>query len=189
MNKENTAQTFSGLVKNNRVLRNGFMGLLLVVLVETFALAFRHQIIVIVPSNQMVKATYTSNSADEGALSSWGLYLVTLLGNVTPSNADFVANSVGHLLAPNVYKDVMGGIADLVKHVKEDQLTTKFDPAIVKCDANKGVVWINGWMTTYDAHGTSSRQEVTYEIYFDVVNYQPRVIGFNHYEGKPHMGQ
>lgn len=189
MNKENTSLTYSGLTKNNRVLRLGFLGMMLLVIIETFGLVFRSQIITIVPSNVMTKATYTATSADEGALSSWGLYLATLMGNVTPSNADFTAETIGHLLSPGIYKDVMAGIENQVKHIKEDQLTLSYAAAEVKCNTSKNVVYVDGWLTSTDSHGTSTKEERTYEIYFSVANYQPVVVGLTSYTGKPHMGQ
>ena len=189
MNKEAMQTTYSGLAKNNRVLRLALIGVVVANLFLVIGLVFRSQIVTIVPSNVMTKATYTSSSADESALSSWGLYVATLLGNVTPANADFTAATVGQLLSPSIYKTVMDGIATQVKHIKQDQLTLKFDPAEVKFNAAKGAVTINGWLTTTDAHGTAQRADTTYEIYFDVVNYQPRIIGLTSYGGKPDAGQ
>ncbi|AGG89107.1 TraE protein [Rhodanobacter denitrificans] len=189
MNQEAAARRFSGLHQDNRALRLAVVASLLVNVVLVIGFVFRTQIVTIVPSNVMTKATYTANSADEGALSSWGLYLATLLGNVTPANADFTADSVGHLLAPGIYKDVMSGISDQVAKIKTGQLTLQFEPAAVKFDVTKSVVYVDGWLSTTDAHGTSQREERTYEIYFDVVNYQPRVVGLTSYLGKPHFGQ
>lgn len=189
MNKDALHTTYSGLVKNNRVLRLAVVALLGANFLLVMGIVFRSQIVTIVPSNVMTKSTYTSNSADDSALSSWGLYVATLLGNVTPSNADFTADTVGHLLTPSIYKKVMDGIAAQVTRIKQDQLTLKFDPAEVKYNAAKGAVTVNGWLTTTDTHGTSQRQDTTYEIYFDVVNYQPRVVGLTSYPGKPKDGQ
>lgn len=189
MNKEALQTTYSGLVKNNRALRLVVVFSMAANLLLVFGLVFRSQIVTIVPSNVMTKSTYTATSADEGAQSSWGLYVATLLGNVTPANADFTADTIGHLLSPSIYKAVMDGIAAQVKHIKQDQLTLRFDPAEVKYNAAKGAVTVNGWLTTSDSHGTSQRTETTYEIYFDVVNYQPRIVGLTSYGGKPNSGQ
>ena len=189
MNAPAAAARFSTLHQNNRVLRFAVVVLLLMVLGLAFGLVFRTQIITIVPSNAMVKSTYTATSADESALTSWGLSLATLLGNVTPSNADFVSESIGHMLAPGIYKEVMDGIASQVMKIKTNQLTLKFDPADIKFDQRKTLVFVNGWLTTTDSHGTEQREERTYELYFKVVNYQPVVVGLTSYVGKPHFGQ
>lgn len=189
MNEATTAQRFSSLNQTIRVLRLLAVAQTITIAVLVIGFVFKTQIVTIVPSNVMSKATYTSSTADEGALSSWGLYIATLLGNVTPSNADFVADSMGHLLSPSIYKTVMGGVSDQVAKIKTDQLTLQFDPAKVKFDSAKNVVFVDGWLTTTDAHGSAHREERTYEIYFSVVNYQPRVVGLDSYAGKPHFGK
>jgi len=177
MNTDALSRRFSGLHSDNRVLRLCVVFLLVTNVALVFGFVF------------MTKSTYTANTADESALSSWGLYLSTLLGNVTPANADFTADTVGHLVAPSIYKRVMDGISQQVTKIKTDQLSLQFDPAEVKFSAGKSAVTVDGWLTTTDSHGTSSREEFTYEIYFDVVNYQPRIVGLNSYAGKPDVGK
>lgn len=188
MNVDSTNERFSDLHKNNRVLRLAVVALLLANLVTGYGLATHKEIVTINPPNAMTKATYSADSAGDGALSSWGLYVAELIGNVTPSNADFVANTIGYLAAPSIYKEIMAGISDQTAKIKTDQLTLQFDPAEVKFDATKQAVYVDGWLTTTDSHGSTHREELTYEIYFRVVNYQPRVIGLTSYAGKPHFG-
>lgn len=187
MNQEAAARTLSGLHKDNRALRLALVVLVVANVILVFAQVFRSQIVTIIPSNSMVKSTYTATSADEGALSSWGMYVAELLGNVTPATADFTADSLGHILAPSIYKQVMAGVADQVAKIKADQLTLRFDMAAVKFNAAKRAVYVSGWLSTTDSHGSQQRQERTFEIYFDVVNYQPRVIGLQSYDGAPRM--
>lgn len=189
MNRDVSEGRYSKLNQDNRVLRVGIVLSLVANVALSFGQVMRSQIVTIVPSNVMSKSTYTASTADEGALSSWGMYLANLLGNVTPSNADFTAETVGHLLGPSIYKQVMGGISEQVTKIKTEQLSLKFDAAEVKFNAAKNAVFVNGWLTTTDSHGTASREERTYEIYFDVVNYQPRVVGLTSYAGKPATGQ
>lgn len=189
MNEGAIHKRFSAQNQNLRVLRLLVVAQTLAIVGLVYGLVFRTQIVTIIPSNVMTKSTYTANSADQSALSSWGLYIATLLGNVTPSNADFVADSMGHLLSPSIYKQVMTGVADQVAKIKTDQLTLQFDPSEVKFNAAKNAVYVDGWLTTTDSHGSAHREERTYEVYFSVVNYQPRVIGLDSYAGKPHFGQ
>lgn len=187
MNKENARTTLSGVWQDNRTLRLALLFLLITNLGLGYALVFKSQIVTIVPSNVMTKSTYSASGADSNALTSWGLYISTLIGNATPANADFVANTMGALLAPSIYHTVMDGIAAQVATIKNDQLTLRFDPAQVKFSSAKNAVYVSGWQTTTDAHGSQQRKERTYEIYFDVVNYQPRVIGLTAYDGEPRL--
>lgn len=189
MNSESRDRRLSSMAADNRVLRLAVVFLLVVNVALGFGLVFRKQIVTIIPSNVMTKATYTADSADEGALSSWGMYVADLIGNVTPSNADFVAAQVGHILSPAIYKSVMSDLADQVTKIKENQLTLQFDPAEVKFNPAKNAVYVDGWLTTTDAHGSSHREERTYEMYFNVVDYQPRLVGLTSYPGSPHYGE
>ena len=189
MNAEKLHTSHASLMQDNRYLRVVAVVLSMLTLALGFGLVFRKQIVVIVPSNDLTKSTYTATSADQGALSSWGLYVATLLGNVTPSNGDFVANELGHLLAPSIYKKVMSSISDQVAKIQQDQLTLQFSPSAVAFNKSKDEVSVDGCLTTTDSHGSQHRQELTYHIYFTVVNYQPHVVGLTTTDGGIVIGQ
>ncbi|TPG92009.1 hypothetical protein EAH72_25175, partial [Pseudomonas caspiana] len=46
------------------------------------------------------------NTADEEYLKSFGLYASVLMGNVTPKNVNFVADSVSAFVDPAIYPEV-----------------------------------------------------------------------------------
>jgi conjugal transfer pilus assembly protein TraE len=189
MSGNGTENRFGTLHQNNRVLRFAVVLLLISTAVLAYSNAFRSQIVTIVPSNNLWKSTYTSTTADEGGLGGWGLSIAELIGNVTPTSADFVTNNLASIMTPDAYKAGVEKITEAVDKIKANQLVLKFDPTTLKVDEPKKVVYVNGWLITTDAHGTSSREEHTYVIYFTVLNYQPRVIGIDSYDGKPKFGQ
>lgn len=187
MNRDAARSSISNLWQDNRALRLALVVLVIANLGLAYGMVFKSKIVTIVPSNVMTKSTYTATSASQGALSSWGLYVATMLGNVTPSTADFTADAVGKLLAPGIYHKVMDQISSQIQAVKSDQLTLRYDVSGVQYDAHKNAVMVTGWLTTTDAHGSNQRKQQTYEIYFDVVNYQPRIVGLTAYDGSPKM--
>ena len=187
MNRDAARSSIANLWQDNRALRVALVALVLSNIVLAYGLAFKSKIVTVVPANEMTRSTYTASSADQGALSSWGLYVANMLGNVTPSTADFTADAIGKLLAPGIYHQVMDQISTQIQAVKSDQLTLRFDVSGVKYDARKNAVMVTGWLTTTDVHGSNQRKQQTYEIYFDVVNYQPRIVGLTAYDGDPKM--
>ncbi|OJY94429.1 MAG: hypothetical protein BGP25_05410 [Lysobacterales bacterium 63-13] len=176
-------QRWTEYAANNRALRTLVLGLITVNVVLVFMLAFRSEIITINPPDPKGIVTYERTRASEDALTSWGLYIATLLGNVSPKNAQFVSNSVGQILAPEIYQDVMRTVAEQAKAIEMDQLTLRFEPAEVKFDPNRNAVYVVGWLSTQDAHGSTNRVQRTYEMWWKVVNYQPRLVGLNAYAG------
>jgi conjugal transfer pilus assembly protein TraE len=51
---------------------------------------------------------------------SWGLYLAELLGNVTPTNADFIGKAIAPLLSTELYRSVMDALSEQVNALKID---------------------------------------------------------------------
>lgn len=182
-------QRWTEYAANNRALRALVLGLGLANLILLFLLAFRSEIVTINPPNAKGLITYSKTTASEDALTSWGLYVATLLGNVSPKNAEFVGNSIGNILAPSIYQDVMGSIAAQTKSITQDQLTLSFTPGEVKFDGNNNAVYVVGWLTTQDSHGTTNRVQRTYEMWWSVTDYQPRLVGLNAYEGGAKIGK
>lgn len=189
MNWSNLQERFVGLKADNRALRVGLLLLILSNVLLSWKVLVKSEIVTIIPSTAMSQQKYTSDTADEEALKGWGNYVAMMLGNVTPSNADFTAEIVGRLLEPGIYREVMDGIAKQIKTIKQEQLTLQFSASALKYDAANRVAYVTGWLSTTDAHGSSQRQQRTYEIWFKVVGYQPRIVSLNAYEGQPKVAQ
>ncbi len=180
-------QRWTEYAANNRALRAIVLGLAASNLILVMMVAFRSEIVTINPPDPKGVIAYERSKASEDALTSWGLYVATLLGNVSPKNAQFVSNSVGQILAPDLYQAVMTQIATQVKAIEADQLTLSFTPSEIKFDGNRDAVYVVGWLSTQDAHGTTNRVQRTYEMWWKVVDYQPRLVGLNAYLGGAQM--
>lgn len=180
-------ERWSEYAANNRALRAITLGQQLAILVLVCLLIFRHEIVTISPPDPRGLIQYGKSQASEDALTSWGLYLATLLGNVSPNNAEFVSNSVGQVLDPSIYQDVMQSVAAQTKRIQDDQLSLSFQPANIKFDAANRIVYVTGWLATRDAHGTAQKTQRTYELWWTVSNYQPRLTGMKAYEGDPQL--
>ena len=148
-------------------------------------LFFQSEIVVVVPPNADARLEYQRSQADEGAFSAWAMYFATLLGNVSPANAEFVAKTVGDSLAPAIYQNVMKAISAQVNNIKLDNLTLTYVADKVRVDVNKKCAWVTGWLTTTNARGQAQREQRTYEFYFSVQNYRPMLVGMQAYTGEP----
>lgn len=173
---------------NNRSLRVLVLGLLGANLLLIGILAFRSHVVTIIPPDAKGVLTYERSTASDDVLTSWSLYVSTLLGNVTPKNAPFVTNAIGQLLSPSIYQEVMRSVAEQAKHIETDQLTLSFAPADIKFDRERNAVFVTGWLVTQDAHGTANREQRTYELWWAIANYQPRLVGLKAYNGTAKFG-
>ena len=66
----------------------------------------QHETTRLIPPNLDKEVRIGWNTADEAYLKSFGLYASLLMGNVTPKNVNFVADSVSAFVDPAIYPEV-----------------------------------------------------------------------------------
>ncbi|HIH2749848.1 TPA: TraE/TraK family type IV conjugative transfer system protein [Burkholderia lata] len=124
------------------------------------------------------------NTADQSYLEGIGLYVADLVGNVTPRNADFVADRLSQILTPRIYKQAREQILTLANDpvFKSNGGSIRFDPTKIESEKETQKVFIIGQMVSSQIGSRTSRS-VVIEMKIFMRDGRPWVDSLDHYDG------
>lgn len=130
------------------------------------------------------------NSASESYYKSFGLYFATLVGNITPSNVDFIIEILSTFLDPEIYTSVKPKLIALSKDpiFRESGGASVFSPGHITYEPETSKVFVSGIMTmTSYAKSQPELKNVVYETAIHIKDGKPRINHLDSYEGtQPH---
>lgn len=175
--------SWDGAIKENRFHRLALLGAMLVILIQSIALWRQDSTIILVPPQMEERGQISGSSASEAVQVSWGMYIATLLGNVTPQSVEVLATNVGQHLSPRMYRPVLTQLQEQVKTIQEEQITVAFVPTLARWESSLPGVVVSGEMITRGIRGGEKRMQRTYELKFVVQNYRVLLDDLRAYEG------
>lgn len=178
-------QTREGALKENKISRIIIGVLACAVLMLAFAAANQKTTVVLVPPTLDANSSVGATSANSETKVAWGMYLAGLLGNITPTSAEFLKDSVSKHLSPRMYSPIREAIEQQVKLIQEEQITTSFTPTMGRYEADIDRVIVTGEVISRGRRGGAERREVrTYEMKFVTRNYNVLLDDLRTIEGK-----
>lgn len=178
-------ETWRNTIAENKFGRLLVAGLVLSNLIAVSFIMSRDQIVVIPPPNWTSELEISRDSANAEFLKSYGLFISTFLGNITPSNVEFVKSNVGRYFDPDVYAMIRDGIEAQAVAIRTEGLSISFTPRQVDYEQATRKVFVTGFTRTEGRGGQSDNVQRTYEFVFEIFNYTPQVVSFNIYRGPP----
>ena len=183
MNMARYEQTLIGKSNEVRTMRLVVAIVLAINVVLAIALLRRDVTVHLAPVPLEAQATVSSASASEQMQVSWAVYLTTLLGNVTPQNAEFVSKSLAANLSPNHSQTMLDSVAAQVRTIQEEQIALTFRPNVARYDGETRKVVVSGELVTTGLRGEQQRELRTYEMRFIVQNYRVLLDDIRVYKG------
>jgi conjugal transfer pilus assembly protein TraE len=177
--------TWRGTRFENRLLLGTVLGLMLIVLILSVAVFAKTAVVTVAPPAIAKEYTVGASFGSKTYLEAWALYVSQSLGNVTPSSAKFVKDAVAPLLGPGVYQTAMNALEKQVNQIRENHITLFFEPRRILHEAESEKIFVHGQSVLESPSGDRSRKERTYEFVIDVMNYMPRVVHIDTYQGPP----
>lgn len=156
--------------------------------VAVVALALRitafEQRVVLVPMSVPTKMTVGWDSASDDYYQSIGLTTAMLIGNITPSNVEYVKTTLGKFLAPEIYPGVKAKLDKLAKDplFNATNTTNHFSPSRAVFESETGKVFVVGSLVVSGAVQYAKTSTVTYEIGIRIVNGTPLIVSLDSYE-------
>lgn len=176
-------ETWDGALKENRFSRLILSAAVVVILIQAVALANKDTTVVLIPPQLEEKGQVSGSQASTSVQVSWGMYLATLLGNVTPTTVEAMAGNVGQHLSPKMYRPVLTQLNDQAKTIQQEQITVSFVPTIARWEPQIGAVVVTGDMYTRGIRGGEQKVTRTYEMRFIVQNYRVLLDDLRAFEG------
>lgn len=176
-------KTWNGLHHQNRILLAICGAMLLSNLILGIALISKDKTVVLVPPRLMGEASVTANDADAAFKESFGLSLATMLGNVTPTTAPFLADNVARYVAPEAHREMIAAITEQADQIKGEQISIQFAPKEVFYHPGLKKVIVSGDYWIRGARNSEQKMVRTYELGLDVRNYSVQLASLKTYEG------
>lgn len=183
MNIANFLETWRGTQFENKFLRiiTVLLSASLLILVVSFV--NREIPVILVPPEITEQVRISKNSADAETKKAWALYVAQLIGNVTPGNADFVAEVIEPLLHPRIYKSVRENLAYQIESLKLERVSLNFTPRAVAYEPDTDRVYVNGTLISQGLGDARDQSVRTYELEIDIDNFRPMITFLDVYKG------
>ena len=185
MNLNAFTKTWRGAIWENYWNRALNVGLVLILGLSVFKLATIKPVVVLQPPTLTKEAAVSSDSASKTYLESWGLYLGLLLGNVTPGTIGLIKETLGPLLSPGIYQEVMDVLEDQALEMEQDNIKRRFEPRYIESESSTGKMFVYGHTFTKTLNGEEERSEFTFEFKIDIDSYRPEVTYIDAYSDRP----
>lgn len=177
--------SLNGLRTEAKANRAITLGLVVIILMETYFIINRPQVVTIVPFTATQDAQLTRDDASRSYFEAWGFALAEMVGNVTPGNVRFIGDRLKPLLDPRIYHEAMESINEVADQLTEERITQRFQPRRVTYEKATGKVFVFG--TSYLRAGGSFEAERdeprTYEFKMKIGNYAPIITDIDTYTG------
>lgn len=157
------------------------------VLLLAVGLLRKAPVVTLVPPGLTEEASIGLRTADANYMMSFGMYVASLTGNLTPNNVMLVADALGSIVEPQLYSKVRRELYALAQDpsFKDRGGALFFEPLGVLYDAPTGKVFVKGNQVSVTSAGKQSRSPFVYEIEVSVRDHMPMVVGFDKYTGQP----
>ena len=137
-------QTWQTLVAENRFHRGILFALLTTNLLTLIALLQAERTVVLVPPILEQLVNVARETASQAVQEAWGLFVTELLGNVTPTTAPFLRQTLEPLLSPALRREIAEVLETQVAELRRDRVSVRFTPETIQFDPATDRVRVSG---------------------------------------------
>ena len=185
MRLQDFLKSFEGLKSENQAHRRIQFLLATSNLILVAKLITDDRVTLLVPPDLSKSVEITRERASAGLKESWGLFLADLMGNVTPSNSQFVIESISPLLDAGLYQPVMNNLEEQLQAHRADQVSLSYRPRQVLFEENSDKVFVTGDQVIHGPDGRAEQRRRTFEFRFRIKNYRPILQSIDVYPDDP----
>jgi conjugal transfer pilus assembly protein TraE len=144
-----------------------------------------HDRIVIVPPGLSGPVAVDWGKADSEYIKTFGVFYATLLGTITPRNADYLADRLSGMTDATAYPIIRKQILAVGKDpaFATSGSTSNFISNQVIFEPVTGKVFVVGENQTYSGFGTPKISPVVYEMAISILEGRPVVFSVSNYAG------
>lgn len=155
--------------------------------VLAWKLAFGMERVTLVPPGLEGPAIIERNTATKNYFEAWSMYFVTVLGSVTPSNAQSIADYIGKNVDQPIWHSVRSQILSVIDDPQYNRqgAFNRFVPGRVVYEPDTNKTFVEGEMSTlsYRTANQAVAIAATYELTIQIRNGIPLVTTLDSYPG------
>ncbi len=153
--------------------------LLLLVGLILNASVFRRKTIVVVSPPQTTKQYWVAeDQASPTYMRQMAVFFSTLAGNISPGNAQYVADTIASYVVSNQYTTVHQDLTSQAEYIKQNNVTQSFYPLATKVDQAANSAAVEGTVQRYVGTTRISDEKMVYHVTFITRNYQTQLSDF-----------
>lgn len=187
MDYKNFASTWLSLQASNRFLKLVCLSLMGLNLLTLTGWLKKDTAVILIPPSLSEKSEIAQNKASEGYKKAWAMYTATLIGNVSPENADFVLDSFSNMVTGEIRSLITEQVAQELDMLKQEKVASRFEIVRVTYEPETDKVFITGRNVLIGAVSKSAPTEQTFEFQIDVKQYSPIITQMASYQGQPRL--
>lgn len=187
MDYKNFASTWLSLQASNRFLKLVCLSLMGLNLLTLIGWLKKDTAVILIPPSLSEKSEIAQNKASEGYKKAWAMYTATLIGNVSPENADFVLDSFSNMVTGEIRSLITEQVAQELDMLKQEKVASRFEILRVTYEPETDKVFITGRNVLIGAVSKSAPTEQTFEFQVDVKQYSPIITQMASYQGQPRL--
>jgi conjugal transfer pilus assembly protein TraE len=156
-----------------------------VVLILSYFLLTRDEIIVMVPPQLEAEAKIINGKGNEEYQKRFAFSFAHLIGNANPKNVEFIIEQMDKSFSPALRDAVGQSIENATRILRSRKLESTFVVDDMLYNKHKDIVWVWGDRTIKGDGIPPITEAFTYEFQIIPVNGFPRITHYNSYEGHP----
>lgn len=181
--------SWSGMVAESR-----FKTILVVLLAVTNLIAavgwFKtRETVILIPQHLDEKVEISYNHASKGYKKAWALSITQLVGNISPTNVEFLLDNLSSMLSPEVFQQLRGRLVKQIQDIKEEQLSISFETQNIAYEPSTDKVFVYGEIQAVGPSRVVRKKMRTYEYQITMRFGRPWVTSFALYTGAPRTKQ
>ena len=184
MNLKIFSDDWRGTRSENTFLRILVPLLILAIIALAVVLLTQDRETILVPPNISETMTVSKKTADAAYKKSWGLFVASTIGNVTPANADFVSEQLSQLVDGRVYHAMKADIAAQILEIKTNNLSIEFQAQQIVYEPETDRVFVLGKTQTSGSAGRLSKDNRVFELQIEMNSGRPLVTDMQTYAGE-----
>lgn len=177
--------TWQDLHASNRVLKTVAITQSAALVLAVLALAGQGETLVLVPPRLDEPAKVAAHQGDAAFKKAWGYFAASLVGNITPKNADFVLSTLEKMTSGEARTFILERVAQDLELLKQEQVTMTFEVTQVLYEPETDKVFVSGRASVSQPGAKPAPTEETFEMKIDVRQYAPLIVHFAVYPGIP----
>lgn len=188
--KSSAGIAYSALINRDKsLLRNNTIALSVIGLLVIKLIFFNNPVTIVTPPNMNEQIQVVGNKASESYKTQWALFFSTLLGNINPTNIQFVTDYILEALSSELQAKTSESLQQQINIMQARGVEQTFKPNDIYYDPKNDMVYVWGIKTTrlVNVPDKTESSKWTYEWVLGMKNGRPRIAYVNQYSGTPNI--